>query len=98
MAKQPPPEDQVKLLSVGTLDAWVRVEHQLGMIFYVLLKPIPYPRSQSIFTAINGFQAQREAVSALAESVSTPTEILDELEGVLGRARSLATKRNRLVH
>jgi hypothetical protein len=93
-----PDDDAIRLQFVAVLDAWVKMEHQLGKLFYVLLKPIPYPRSQSLFTAINGFQAQREAVMALAEDTLENRQIIETISKLLDRGRSLATKRNRLVH
>jgi hypothetical protein len=91
-------DDAIRLQFVSVLDAWVKLEHQLGKLFYVLLKPIPYPRSQSLFTAINGFQAQREAVMALTDDAIENRNLVEAVSKLLDRGRSLATKRNRLVH
>ncbi len=93
-----PDENVIRLQLVKALDEWVKLEHALGKIFYVLLKPIDFPRSQSVFRAINGFQAQREAVTALVCDTISDEVITKQFEKLEGRCRSLATKRNRLVH
>lgn len=93
-----PSDDKVKLQFVAALDAWVKLERALWQIFYVILKPISSVRAQSLFQAVGNFHAQRDAVSAIASDAITDQTLLDELEALQGRARSLATKRNNLVH
>ena len=98
-SKPPYPSDEsVKLQFVATLDGWVSLEHALDKLFYVLLKPIAYPRARMLFNSMNGFQAQREAVSALANDALTDPSLRKAVGHLLDRARKLATKRNRLVH
>ena len=98
MTKSFPTDNEVKLQFVAALDAWIKLEHALWKLFYVLLKPISAHRSQSLFNAINGFQAQREAVTAIASDAIADTAVLEALGDLQDRARGLATKRNYLVH
>jgi hypothetical protein len=91
-------EDVVRLQFVRALDAWVKVEHRLAMLFYILLKPMAFPKSQILFESMNGFQAQREAVDVLVQDSISDAPMLDEFSRLVDRLRGLASKRNRLVH
>ena len=57
----------------------MKIEHQLGKFFYVMLKPISYPRSLSLFRAINSFHPQREAIDALADDAITDAALMTAL-------------------
>jgi hypothetical protein len=98
MPKEAPNNDAVRLKFVDALDAWVKVEHALWQVFYVILKPLGAARSQSLFHAVGSFQSQRDAVMVVAHGAISDTDLLDELETLQARARGLGTKRNNLVH
>lgn len=83
---------------VDALDAWIKVEHELGKLFYVLLKPVDFSLSQSIFRGINGFQAQREVVRTVAQDRIIDAAVFNIIDALIERGRGLATKRNNLVH
>ena len=98
MPKEAPENDAIRLKFVDVLDAWVKVEHALWKVFYVILKPMEATQSQSLFHAVGSFQSQRDAVMVVAGGAISDVDLLGELETLQGRARGLATKRNNLVH
>ena len=85
MAKDLSPEDAVRLQFVRALDAWVKVEHQLSTLFYILLKPMAFPKSQILFESMNGFQAQRDAVEVLVQDSISDKPLLEHFSRLVDK-------------
>jgi hypothetical protein len=77
--------------------AWARLENRLFILFQ-MLSGAPMSTARSAFYSAQSHRSKIEMLKAVAVTVLKDTEILEELDCLLGRIHRTSTQRNQYVH